>query len=395
MRFNPFRRAPVEKKSLASPDADILAAFGVSSSPLAISGTAALRVPAVSAAVRTISEAAATLPIRVVQVDASGTETDATDHPAHTLLTGDANPWTAGWELVRDLVSAALTNDRGGLAYVNRVGGRAVEIIAYQAGQIDVQFDANTGEPTYRVVGRLVPASDIVHVRGPFDRCPVSLAAEAIGAARAMEAHASGLFSRGARPAGVVEVPQDVPGDAVKALIANWKATHEGSGNSGKSAWLFNGAKWVPGTLNSTDAQFLENRKFQNLEIARAFRVPPSMLYELDRATWSNSEQMGKEFLTYCLEPWLRAVESAFTRALIATEDRGKYRIVIDRDDLTRADLGARATAYSSLIAARVLNPNEARGWEGLPPYEGGDEFANPHTSVTAAAGAAAPQEAA
>jgi len=379
----PFSRAPIATKSLALPDTDLLALFGVPSSPTAVSGTAALQVPAVAAAVRVISEAAATLPIRVVRVDEAGTETDAPDHPAWALLRGDANDWTAGWELVRDLVAAALVSDRGGLAYVGRnAAGRPVEVIQPQAGQIDVQFNVVTREPSYRLGGQPIPAGDIVHVRGPFSRCAVSLAAEAIGAARSMEAHASGLFSRGARPSGVIEVPGDVPADGLKALIASWKSTHEGSGNSGKSAFLLNGAKYSATALTSSDAQFLENRKFQNIEIARAFRIPPSMIYELDRVTWSNGEQMGKEFLVYCLEPWLKSVEGALGRALLSPEERGTTRIVIDRDDLTQADLGARATSYSSLIAARVVSPNEVRAWEGMPPYDGGDEFSNPNIST-------------
>ena len=383
-----FRRAPIEQKSLAAPDPALLELFGISTGPTAISGPAALKVPAVAAAVRCISEAAATLPIRVVKVDEAGTEADAKSHPAWPLLAGDANDWTAGWEMVRDLVAQALVSDRGGLAYVGRAGdGRPIEIIQPAVGQIDVAFDAVTREPTYRLAGRPIPATDVVHVRGAFDRCPVSLAAEAIGAAAAMEKHAGGLFARGARPGGVIEVPSDVPADGLKALIASWRLTHDGADKAGKTAFLLNGAKWNAGVLTSTDAQFLENRKYQVLEIARAFRVPPSMLYELDRATWSNSEQMGREFLVYCLEPWLRAVESAFGRALIAPEDRANTRIVIDRDDLTQADLGARATAYSSLIASRVLNPNEARAWEGLPPYAGGETFTNPNITTEAPSG--------
>lgn len=372
---------PVEQKSLAQPDAALLELFGITGGATAISGPAALRVPAVAAAVRCISEAAATSPIRVVRVDEAGTETDAPDHPAHALLTGDANEWTAGWELVRDLVAQALVNDRGGLAYVGRASdGRPVEIIQPAVGQIDVQYDVVTREPSYRLAGRDIPATDIVHLRGPFDRCPVSLAAEAIGAAAAMEAHAGGLFARGARPGGIIEVPTDVPADGVKSLMANWNATHGGAEKSGKTALLLNGAKWNAGVLTSTDAQFLENRKFQNIEIARAFRIPPSMLYELDRVTWSNGEQMGREFLVYTLEPWLRAVESAFGRALLAGEPG--MRVVIDRDDLTRASLTERATAINSLIASRVLNANEGRDWLDLPPREGGEEYLNPNITT-------------
>jgi HK97 family phage portal protein len=135
--------------------------------------------------------------------------------------------------------------------------------------------------------------------------------------------------------------------------------------------------------LASTDTQFLENRTFQISEIARAFRVPPTMLFELDRATWSNTEQMGREFLVYCLEPWLRSLEGALRRALLTPEERGSYAIRFDRDDLTRADLSTRATVINSLISSRVLNANEGRSWLGLPPRAGGDEFLNPNISAS------------
>jgi HK97 family phage portal protein len=106
------------------------------------------------------------------------------------------------------------------------------------------------------------------------------------------------------------------------------------------------------------------------------------MLYDLTRATWSNAEQMGREFLVYTLEPWLKALEGALRRALFTPEERKLYRVVFDRDDLTRADLVQRATAYSSLISSREFNPNEVRGWEGAAPYDGGNEFKNPNIDL-------------
>lgn len=377
--FIPRRPAPAEAKSLAAPDDELLALFGVTT-PTSVSPAAALAVPAVSAAVRVISEAVATLDVRVVRIDGAEV-TDEPDHPVAAFLQDEANAWTSSFELIRDIVSEALTRDAGGLAWVNRIDGRATEIIHYDPGTIGVSYE-RTGEPTYRLNGAVLNPNDIIHLRGAFSRCPLSLAGEAIGIASEMSTHAAKLFSNGARPAGVIELPKTLGDEGLKRMKAGWAAAHGGSENSGKTAILWDGATFRPITFSSTDAQFLELRKFQIIEIARAFRVPPSMLYELDRATWSNSEQMGKEFLTYSLEPWLRALEGALRRALFSPDDRKRYRIVFDRDDLTRADLGARATAYSSLIASRVLNPNEARGWEGLPPYAEGAAFSNPNITT-------------
>lgn len=368
--------------SLSSPDDVMIALWtGVEPSVLAVSGPAALKVPAVSAAVRVISEAAATLDVCVVETVEGGTEEARPDHPVSRLLRGEANPWTAGFELIRDLVADALTRNEGGLAWVNRVGGEAREVIRYQHSSMNVAYDPMTREPTYRLNGKVISARDVVHVRGPFESCPVTLAAKAIGVLAIMETHTGKLFQNGAKPTGVIEMDKEIGASGAKRVKKNWTETHEGVDNAGKTAIIWGGS-FRPITMHSTDAQFLELRTFQILEVARAFRVPPSMLFELDRATWSNSEQMGREFLTYTLEPWLKALESALGRALLTREERKKFRVVFDRDDLTRADLGQRATAYSSLISSRVINPNQARKWEGLTPYNGGEAYENPNISV-------------
>lgn len=349
---------------------------------VAITGAAALRIPAVAGAVRTISEAAATLDVRVMEVDSDGVETEDRSHPIGVLLRGDVNPWSAGFDLIRDLTGDALTRDWGGLAYVNRVRGELREVVRYQPAAISVTYDPWTAEPTYRIDGKIVDAKNIVHVRGPFDRCPLTLAAEAIGAAKVMEQQVSSFFRRGAVPGLVLRTKKSVGDEGTKKMLKAWTAAFSGPKDSGRTAVLWDDADVKQLALNSVDSQFLEMRKFQILEIARAFRVPPSMLYDLDRATWSNSEQMGREFLTYTLEPWLRSLETALGRALFTREERKRYRISFDRDDLTRADLTARATAISSLVSSEVLNRNEGRDWLGLGPRDGGEEFGNPHINT-------------
>ncbi|MDI5926455.1 phage portal protein [Rhizobium leguminosarum] len=368
---------PVEQKSLGDPTAELLEIFGGIPSGTSISNAEALSVPAVSAAVRIISEASASLDLTLKR-KVGDAEEDVEDHPALKLLTGEANGWTSGYELIRDLVAGALTKDVGGLAYVTRVGGEPREVIVYRDSIITCDFDDKTGEPRYRLGNQPVSASNILHIRGPFTKSPLSLARSAISTAAAMEGYANGLWTNGARPGGVIETPQKLGSDGVKAMLAGWKAAFAGKSNAGKTAVLYEDAKYKQMALTSVDGQFNESRTFQILEIARAFRVPPGMLFELTRNTWGNSEQQAKEFIQYCLIPWLRILEAAFNRTLLSDEERGEYRFAFDIDDTSQADLTARATAISTLITARVLNPNEARDWLGMPPRAGGNEFANP-----------------
>lgn len=379
------------RKSLAVPDADLAAIFGLTPG-YGASAAVALSVPAVQSAVRLISEAAATLDVSVLR-RVVGVDAPAGEHPVAKLLADGPNDWTDLYSFVRDMVAGALISDKGSLAFVNRVGeGRIRELVRYEPAHFTVDYSGDGRmEPSYRINNVLVSADDVIHLRSPFGRCPASLAADAIGAAKVMEQHAGTMFRNGARPSGMLTLNERTTPEGLRRIREAWHLAHGGE-RSGGTAILEGGAAYVPLTLTSVDAQFLELRKFQILEICRAFRVPPSMIFDLDRATWGNSEQMGKEFLTYTLEPWLRALEGAMRRALFSPEERAEYRVAFDRDDLTRASLTERATAINSLIASRVLNPNEGRSWLDLPPRDGGDEYANPNTGSNQP-GTAVPQE--
>lgn len=388
MKWNIFaRKAPApEIKSFTTAGSWMELITGATPTAAGITVTAgdAMRVPVVANAVQLISEAVASLDVFVKRLE-DGAEIDDNDHPLLPLLRDEVNGWTSSFEFFRQIVLDALTMDQGGMAYVVRAGdGRPLEFIRYMPGILTFEVDQNTGERRYAISSKPVPARDVIHLLPPLGRAPLSLAREAIGVAVALERHAARLFSRGARPAGALKLPKALGEDAVKKIISAWRLTHEGENATGRTAVLADGAEFEAFTFNSTDAQFLENRRFQIEEIARAFNIPAPMVGDLSRATWSNSEQKGREFLSYTLEPWLLGLEGALRRALFSDDDRPSFAIRFDRDDLTRADLSTRATVINSLISSRTINPNEGRGWLGLPPREGGDEFLNPNITQTA-----------
>ena len=150
----------------------------------------------------------ACLDVSVKRLEPDGTETVLPQHPVLPLLRDAANDWTSGFELIRDLVIDALSDDVGGLAYVNRLqDGRAAEIIRYRRATMVVEFDQATVEPSFKVDQRRLPTSSVIHVRSPFGRAPLTLAREAIGTAQALDAHAARLFGRGARPSGALLFP--------------------------------------------------------------------------------------------------------------------------------------------------------------------------------------------
>ncbi|MEQ1950550.1 phage portal protein [Mesorhizobium sp. CN2-181] len=378
----PFKTkpAPIEQKSLQT-DEELLALLGGGLGGCStISRAQAFTVPAVQNAIKLISESVALAHLSVKR-RVGEEEVDVPEHPALALLRGQVNGWTSGYEFLRDLVVQALSQDAGGLAYANKVNGEVREIIRYDSGILAVAYSSDgTGEPIFRISGKVIPSANAIHVRGPFQRCPLSLAADAITAAKTMESYVVNFWQQSARPGGVISSPKAIGEAGVTKMLAGWKAAFGGAEKAGRTAILYDGATWQQMTMTSVDAQLLELRKFQLSEIARAFGIPQHMLGVLERATWGNYSQAAKEYLTATVLPWMRAVESALDRALLTDEERADHFFRFDLDDFSQGSLTERATAINGLITSRTISPNEGRNWLGLQPREGGDEYANPNT---------------
>lgn len=380
--------------TLSTPDTALYAIFGAATSiaGVTVSPTTAMRSPAVRRAVGSIAETTGTLPCIVYERDASGGHKPAESHPAYALLSRDANPWTPAPRLIEQIVRDACLHGNG-YAFVNRANGEPRELIRLRPDGVQVQYDTVTGEPAYTLVNeqqRTVDRADIIHLQAPsvdgvIGESPVTSCREAIVLNITLQEHVSRLFARGARPSGILKFPNALGDKAAAKLQASWQAAHGGQ-NSGGTAVIEEGGEYQFLALSSADAQTLELWTFSVNEIARAFGVPPHLLFELGRATWGNAGEMGASFLRFTLARWLTALEGELALKLIAPEERDRFTIEFDTDLLLRADLAARADAYGKLIAARVINPNEARAWENLPPYEGGNVFLNPNTTPNAGA---------
>lgn len=393
----PLRKSDLEAKeasTLADPAAWLIDLFGASpaTSGVSVTPATAMRCAPVRCAVRSICETVGQLPLHTYRRNADGSKERAPDHPAYGLLHNDANDWTPA-ALFRELLTQDALLETGGYAFVNRADGKPVELHRLNPAGMTVGADAVTGEPVYQYqTGKgqthTYAWRDILHIPSPAlpGSSIIRDGREAIGLAIIMETHAARLFGRGARPSGVLKFDGKLDAETAKRIKASWEAAHGGS-NSGGTAVLEQGGDFTSLTMNSTDAQFLELRKFAIEEIARIFRVPPIFLQEFGRATWGNSEAMGQQFLTYTLMPWLKRWEGEIALKLFNADERKEYFAEFLTDDLLRSDFDKRMTGYATAIASRILSPNEARAAENRPPYQGGDVFENPNTSTGAADG--------
>lgn len=378
--LSPFASGDNHAKSSDS-FASMLGTFPLTSG--SVSSTAALRVPAVASAVQLISEAAGTIPAKIFQRSRAA-KSAAVDHTAFKIVHREANEWTSAAEFRTALTADALLNDNGGFALANRVNDRVVELNRLEPSSVSIKCD-DFGEPTYIVgtgtASRTYSHTEILHIRAFGGQAPVTRAREAISLALVLEQHAARLFSQGARPGGILSTGTNMTGEAIKNVLEAWQLAH-GNGNSGRPAILPNGMSWETIALNSVDSQFEEMRRFQTEEIARAFRVPPTMLFDLTRGTWSNTEEMAQQFLTLTLRPWLKAWEWAYERVLLTPEERETHYIEFITDDLLTVSHAARAESYAKYRSMGVMTANEVRAGLNLPSIDGGDILQNPYTTA-------------
>ena len=233
---------------------------------------------------------------------------------------------------------------------------------------------------------------DVLHVSAFGGVSPVTLGREAIALALQYESHVSQLFSNGGRPSGIIRYPKSMEETTKKKIAASWFSAHSGP-NAGGTAILDEGMDYQQLSLSLADAQFAENRLEQIREIARVFRVPPTMLYELTRGTWSNTEEMGRQFLTFTLKPWLDSWSWAYAGCLLTPEERARLYMEFEVSDLVTTNAATRATAYGQYRSMGAMTANEVRAGLNLPPHPQGDELSNPYTTTTGPAPADAPQE--
>lgn len=162
------------------------------------------------------------------------------------------------------------------------------------------------------------------------------------------------------------------------SLQKQWQAAFGGSSNSNKVAVLEEGMKYTPISISPEQAQFLETRKFQINEIARIFRVPPHMVGDLEKSSFSNIEQQSLEFVKYTLDPWVIRWEQSIQRALLSHDEKVRYFVKFNLEGLLRGDYQSRMNGYAIGRQNGWMSANDIRELENLdriPAEEGGDLY--------------------
>jgi HK97 family phage portal protein len=337
----------------------------------------ALRSTVVLACVRVLSSSVAGLPLHLYRRTADGGKEIARDNPLYRLLHDRPNSWQTSYEWREQLMLHLLTH---GQAFVEISGaGPSTELIALHPSRMKVErLPTGRLRYTYREDGgsSTVYAQDaIMHLRwlsddGVNGMVPVEIARDAIGLARACEIHGASFFANGARPGIVLTTDQVLSPEAAENTRSQWERAHRGPDKAQRTAVLQGGLKISEVGGNNQESQFLESRRFQVEEICRVYGVPPHLVGDLSRSSFSNIEQQSLDYVQNGLMPFLRRIESAIARDLV-TDD--SLFAEFDVRGALRADAAGRASYYNAMWNLGVLSVNEIRAAENLNPVEGGD----------------------
>jgi HK97 family phage portal protein len=366
--------------------------MGGSSAGKNVNERSAMQMTAVYSCVRILAEAVAGLPLHLYRYKEDGGKERAIDNNLYHLLHDEPNKEMSSFIFRETLMTHLLLWGNAYAQIIRNGKGEVVALYPLMPNKMQVDRDEN-GELYYiytrssdeaktmeGVTVYLTPR-DVLHIPGlGFDGLvgysPIAMAKNAIGLAIATEEYGAKFFANGAAPSGVLEHPGTIKDPS--RLRENWNSTFGGSANSGKVAVLEEGMKYTPISISPEQAQFLETRKFQIDEIARIFRVPPHMVGDLEKSSFSNIEQQSLEFVKYTLDPWVIRWEQSLSRALLNEDEKRKYFFKFNLEGLLRGDYESRMSGYAVARQNGWMSANDIRELENMDKIsaeDGGDLY--------------------
>ena len=387
--FGQARDKPVDKAA----DAGYSFLFGRTTSGKPVNERTAMQTTAVYACVRILAEAVASLPLHVYEYQDDGGKKLVHDHPLYYLLHDEPNPEMTSFVFRETLMSHLLIWGNAYAQIIRDGAGRVLGLYPLLPDKMEVQRDdkgniyyvysRNSDEnPMFKEYGNIkLKAEDVLHIPGlGFDGLigysPIAMAKNAVGMTLACEEYGASFFANGANPGGVLEHP-GVLKDPSK-VRESWNSVYRGVSNAHKIAVLEEGMKYQQIGIPPEEAQFLETRKFQINEIARLYRIPPHMVGDLDKSSFSNIEQQSLEFVKYTLDPWVIRWEQSLQRSLLLPGEKGKYFIKLNVDGLLRGDYQSRMNGYAVGRQNGWFSANDIREMENMNPIpdeEGGNLY--------------------
>jgi len=376
MNIWPFKRA--EKRAVSGdPSWNALINGGsVSASGAFVDVKSAESITAVYAAVQTLAESTACLPLHVYQRQENGERVRADDYPLARVLR-QPNPNQSGLTFREEMTAAVLlhgnayarmeTNGAGELVGLHPIHPRNMTISRLSSGRHAYDYTDDDGKVVRLLQGEVFHLRDRAEPGSILGRSRIAIARDTLGLGLSLREHGASTFRNGARLSGVLQTPNVLDDASAKRIGDSWREQFAGAGNAAKTAVLENGLTYQQLAMSLEDAQWISAQQFTVVEVARLFRVPPTMLQDLSHASYSNTAELGSQFVRYSLARWIGMWETEIARQLLGPMARRRYLAEHSVEGLLRGNPEARADFYGKAIKDGWMTADEVRRLENLP----------------------------
>lgn len=349
----------------------------------------AMNIAAVYACIRILSNHVAMLPLQLFQ-ESRGKKKRIHDHPIAKLIETRPNPYMTPFQFKQTMEAhrQLYGNAYAEIEWSKTGYPKALWILNPLVTKIVMEKDQHGNLKRYLVQTTLVngkvvnlPYTSVLHIKGLstngiVGKSPIDVARETIGIQIAGQKFTGKFYANGTMSSGVLKVPQPLNPEAKQVIRQEWEKFNNGLDNSHRVAILDAGLDYQSLGIKQCDAQYIETQKFSIAEIARIFNVPPHMLADLERATFSNIEQQSLEFVRDTLSPLLISWEQELQYQLFTEEEIEvkKFYFKFNLNSLLRGDSTNRAAYYEKMINLGIYSINEVRELEDKDKIKNGDK---------------------
>lgn len=352
-----------------------------------VDARAAENLSAVLGCVSAISTAISALPAYVYRMDGKS-RAEAPTHPLAGLIRKGPNRWQTWPDFMEWWTAQTLLRGNGLAEIITDHAGRVIELIPIPWEWVTVQL-LPSGRIAYDVTEmhgifgsrgrrRRLLSGEVLHLKdrtdeGLIGRSRLHRGGAVVGSADAIHQFARSLYENGVHPSGVLTTEARLVPEQRKMLADAFREAFAGPRNAAKVLLFDQGMKWDTIGVTPEDAELLASRKFTTEEICRLYQVPPQIVQDHSRSTFTNSETAGRWFAQFCLLPWIRKIEAEFARSLFTDEEGGQYALELDMSAFDRGDPATRWQGHAIAVSNGILLPNEVReveGWNPLPRQE-------------------------
>ena len=370
-RDSSFERIMGVAPSVAGPHVDAKAAEGIS---------------AVFGCVQALAESTACLPLHVFHRIGGGERERADAHSLARVLR-EPNSYQSGMAFREAMTAAVLLHGNayakkdldgaGELRALHPLHPQRVAVVRLPSGRHAFDVTHDGGQYERLLEDEVFHLADRTEAGSIVGKSRIAVARETLGLGLALREHGANTFRNSARPSGVIESDTKLTSEQAQE-VANVIRKYEGTMNAGRPLILGSRFKWKPLSMNLEDAQYIAANQFNVEEICRIFRVPPTIVSDLRHGNYSNTAELGSQFVRYSLARWIAMWEAEISRSLLGPIARQRYFAEHSVDGLLRGNPEARAAYYETMIRAGVMLPDECRRLENLPPLTDRDKSRQP-----------------